>query len=136
MPTNSVDPVRFPARRFYGGAGSNSTSSPDPDIWTPSPRSSPDEIDDLTARAALPLPASRSESDALQAPSRASSVDLPINVAATPLPTPDYSSIADELVEGFTHPSFPDKAILDDKDRRHFLGRGDLAIAALKLYAR
>ena len=52
------------------------------------------------------------------------------------MPTPDYSSIADKLVEGFVHPSFPDKAILDDKDKRHFLGRGDLAVTALKLYAR
>ena len=88
MPTDSVVPVRQPARRFYGGAGS--LSSPEPDIWTPSPRSSPDEIDDLTARAAVPLPASRSELDTSRAPSRASSVDEPVNVAATPLPTPFF----------------------------------------------
>ncbi|KAF8697732.1 hypothetical protein AX14_001263 [Amanita brunnescens Koide BX004] len=138
LPTDSIDPVRFPARRFFGGAGSasNITSSPEPDIWTPSPRSSPDEIDDLTARAALPLPASRSESDASRAPSRASSVDEPVNMAATPLPTPDYSSLQDELVEGFVHPSFPERAILDNKDKRHFLGRGDLSVTSLKLYAR
>ena len=136
MPTDSLDPVQLLARHFYGGAGSNATSSPEPDIWTPSPCSSPDEIDDLTARAALPLPASRSESDASRAPSRASSVDLPVNVAATPLPTPDYSSIAVEHVDGFVHPSFPEKAILDDKDRQHFLGRGDLSVTSLKLYAR
>ena len=61
LPTDTVDPERLPARCFYGGAGSN--SSPEPDIWTPSPRSSLDEIDDLTARAVLPLPVSRSESD-------------------------------------------------------------------------
>ena len=124
--------------RFRGGAGSNTgiSSSPEPDIWTPSPRSSPDEIDDLTARAALPLPTSRSESDASRAPSRASSIDVPVNVAATPLPTPDYSSISDELVDGLIHLSFPDKAILDDKDKRHFLGRGDLLVTSLKLYAR
>ncbi|KAF8692400.1 hypothetical protein AX14_002562, partial [Amanita brunnescens Koide BX004] len=34
------------------------------------------------------------------------------------------------------HPSFPDRAILDPADKRHFLGRGDLAVASLKLYAR
>ena len=34
------------------------------------------------------------------------------------------------------HPSFPDKAILDNRDKRHFLGRGDLSIMSLKLYAR
>ncbi|KAF8625653.1 hypothetical protein AX14_011569, partial [Amanita brunnescens Koide BX004] len=34
------------------------------------------------------------------------------------------------------HPSFPDRAILDPTDKRHFLGRGDLAVASLKLYAR
>ena len=49
MPSDTILPVRQPARRFFGGAGSHSTSSPEPDIWTPSPRSSPDEIDDLTA---------------------------------------------------------------------------------------
>ncbi|KAF8678537.1 hypothetical protein AX14_004694, partial [Amanita brunnescens Koide BX004] len=136
MPTDAVASIRLPARRFYGGAGSNPTSSPEPDIWTPSPRSSPDEIDDLTARAALPLPASRSESDASRAPSRASSVDEPVNVAATPLPTPDYSSLPTESVDGFLHPSFPERAILDDKDKRHFLGRGDLSVTSLKLYAR
>ncbi|KAF8695721.1 hypothetical protein AX14_001738 [Amanita brunnescens Koide BX004] len=104
-----------PARRFYGGAGSNSTSSPEPDIWTPSPRSSPDEIDDLTARANVPLPVSRPESDASHAPSRASSVDEPVNVAATPLPTPDYSALPSESIDGFLHPSFPERAILDEK---------------------
>ncbi|KAF8692809.1 hypothetical protein AX14_002385 [Amanita brunnescens Koide BX004] len=136
MPTDAIAPVQLPARHFYGGAGSNSTSSPEPDIWTPSPRSSPDEIDDLTARAALPLPASRSESDASRAPSRASSVDEPVNVAATPLPTPDYSSLPTETIEGFIHPSFPERAVLDDRDKRHFLGRGDLSVTSLKLYAR
>ena len=136
LPTDAIAPTAFPARRFYGGAGSNSTSSPEPDIWTPSPRSSPDEIDDLTARAALPLPASRSESDASRAPSRASSTDVPVQVAATPLPTPDYSSLPTETIDGFIHPSFPERAILDDKDKRHFLGRGDLSITSLKLYAR
>ncbi|KAF8661437.1 hypothetical protein AX14_007247 [Amanita brunnescens Koide BX004] len=109
---------------------------PEPDIWTPSPRSSPDEIDDLTARANIPLPTSRSESDASRGPSRASSVDEPVNVAATPLPTPDFSSLADDAVDGLVHPSFPDRAILDSKDRRHFLGRGDLSVTSLKLYAR
>ncbi|KAF8689742.1 hypothetical protein AX14_003190 [Amanita brunnescens Koide BX004] len=128
------EPSRGPAWRFFGGAGSN--SSPEPDIWTPSPRSSPDEIDDLTARVALPLPVSRSESDASRAPSRASSVDEPVNVAATPLPTPDYSSLKDEAVDGFVHDSFPDRAILDNADKRHFLGRGDLSVTSLKLYAR
>ena len=148
LPTDAVAPVRGPARRFYGGAGSNSTttntaSSPEPDIWTPSPRSSPDEIDDLTARANIPLPASRSESDAepvttnaSRAPSRASSVDDLLNVTATPLPTPDFSALADDVVDGFIHPSFPDRAIVDPTDRRHFLGRGDLAVTSLKLYAR
>ncbi|KAF8657303.1 hypothetical protein AX14_007902, partial [Amanita brunnescens Koide BX004] len=39
----AIAPVPGPARRFYGGAGSdpatsNPTSSPEPDIWTPSPR--------------------------------------------------------------------------------------------------
>ncbi|KAF8688368.1 hypothetical protein AX14_003446 [Amanita brunnescens Koide BX004] len=123
--------------RFRGRAGSDTgaASSPEPDIWTPSPRSSPDEIDDLTARAALPLPASHSGSDASWAPSRASSVDEPVNVAATPLPTPDYSSLSSEAIDGFLHPSFPERAILDATDKRHFLGRGDLSIASLKLYA-
>ncbi|KAF8669005.1 hypothetical protein AX14_006104, partial [Amanita brunnescens Koide BX004] len=124
------------AQRFRGGAGSNPTSSPEPDIWTPSPRSSPDEIDDLTARAALPLPASRPDSDVSRASSRASSIDALANLAATPLPTPDYSAITDDLVDGLFHPSFPDRAILDDKDKRHFLGRGDLSVTSLKLYAR
>ena len=133
-PSDSINPDRLPARRFYGGAGSHSTSSPEPDIWTPSPRSSPDEIDDLTARANVPLPVSRSESDASRVPSRASSVDEPVNVAATPLPTLDYSSIADELIDGFTHASFPDRALLDAKDKHHFLGRGDLSVTSLKLY--
>ena len=134
LPTDTVDPIRLPARRLYGSAGSN--TSPEPDIWTPSPRSSPDEIDDLTMQANVPLPTSRSESDVSRAPSRASSVDEPVNVAATPLPTPDYSSIADELVDGLVHPSFPEWAILDSKDKRHFLGRGDLSVTSLKLYAR
>ena len=119
-----------------GGAGTGTVSSPEPEIWTPSPRSSPDEIDDLTARAALPLPASRPDSDASRASSRASSVDVPVNVAATPLPTPDYSAIVDDHIDGLFHPSFPDRAILDDKDKRHFLGQGDLSITSLKLYAR
>ena len=134
MPSDLAMPDLGPAQHFFGGAGSN--SSPEPDIWTPSPHSSPDEINDLTARAALPLPASRSESDASRAPSRASSVDVPVNVAATPLPTPDYSSLKDEAVDGFIHESFPDRALLDVTDKRHFLGRGDLSIASLKLYAR
>ncbi|KAF8666181.1 hypothetical protein AX14_006532 [Amanita brunnescens Koide BX004] len=131
-------PVRVPARRFYSGAGSDTglNSSPEPDIWTPSPRSSPDEIDDLTVRTAIPLPTSRSESDASRAPSRASSVDEPVNVAATPLPTPNYSSISDDAVDGLIHPSFPDRAILDATDKRHFLGRSDLSVTSLKLYAR
>ena len=136
MPSDTIVPVRLPARRFFGGAGSRSTSSPEPDIWTPSPRSSPDEIDDLTARANIPLPASRQESDNSRAPSRASSVNEPVDVAATPLPTPDYSSISDDSVEGFIHPSFPERALLDSKDKRHFLGRGDLSVTSLKLYAR
>ncbi|KAF8671390.1 hypothetical protein AX14_005693 [Amanita brunnescens Koide BX004] len=137
LPTDAVVPPTAPlAQRFRGGAGSGNASSPEPDIWTPSPRSSPDEIDDLTARAALPLPASRPDSDASRASSRASSVDMPVNVAATPLPTPDYSAITDEHVDGLLHPSFPDRAILDDKDKRHFLGRGDLLVTSLKLYAR
>ncbi|KAF8685299.1 hypothetical protein AX14_004050 [Amanita brunnescens Koide BX004] len=136
MPSDTIVPVRLPARCFFGGAGSRSTSSPEPDIWTPSPRSSPDEIDDLTARANIPLPASRHESDSSRAPSRASSVDEPVNVAATPLPTPDYSSLSDDVVDGFIHPSFPERASLDPKDRRHFLGRGDLSVTSLKLYAR
>ncbi|KAF8657087.1 hypothetical protein AX14_007933, partial [Amanita brunnescens Koide BX004] len=133
-PQDSIGPIRVPARRFLGGAGSN--SSPEPDIWTPSPRSSPDEIDDLTARANVPLPTSRSESDASRAPSRASSVDVPVDVAATPLPTPDFSSLADDAVDGLVHPSFPDRAVLDSTDRRHFLGCGDLSVTSLKLYAR
>ena len=133
-PSDTSLPVQGPAQRFFGGAGSS--SSPEPDIWTPSPHSSPDEIDDLTARAALPLPASQSESDASWAPSRASSVDEPVNVAATPLPTPDYSSLRDEAIDGFVHESFPDRALLDATDKRHFLGRGDLSVASLKLYAR
>ena len=137
LPSDAVVPQTTSlAQRFRGGAGTSNLSSPEPDIWTPSPRSSPDEIDDLTARAALPLPASQSGSDASRAPSCASSVDTPADVAATPLPTPDYSAITDEQVDGLVHPSFPDRAILDDHDKRHFLGRGDLSIASLKLYAR
>ncbi|KAF8693926.1 hypothetical protein AX14_002237 [Amanita brunnescens Koide BX004] len=136
-PSDSVlPPITSVAQRCCGGAGSETVSSPEPDIWTPSPRSSPDEIDDLTARAALPLPASRSESDASRAPSRASSVDEPANIAATPLPTPDYSSLSSDAIDGFLHPSFPERAILDDADKRHFLGRGDLSVSSLKLYAR
>ncbi|KAF8673610.1 hypothetical protein AX14_005343, partial [Amanita brunnescens Koide BX004] len=137
LPSDAVIPPTAPlAQRFRGGAGTGTLSSPEPDIWTPSPRSSPDEIDDLTARANLPLPASRSESDASRAPSRASSIDVPVNVAATPIPTPDYSSLSDDLIDGLTHPSFPDRAILDTNDKRHFLGRGDLSVTSLKLYAR
>ena len=139
LPSDSMlPPMASIAQRFRGGAGSGTgtVSSPEPDIWTPSPRSSPDEIDDLTARAALPLPVSRSESDASRAPSRASSVSEPINVTATPLPTPDFSSLDDDAIDGLIHPSFPDRAILDTTDKRHFLGRGDLSIASLKLYAR
>ena len=131
-----VPPTTYLSQRFRGGAGTGTVSSPEPDIWTPSPRSSPDEIDDLTARAALPLPASRSESDASRAPSRASSMDEPVNVAATPLPTPDYASLPNESIDGFVHPSFPERANLDPADKRHFLGRGDLAVNSLKLYAR
>ncbi|KAF8667172.1 hypothetical protein AX14_006394 [Amanita brunnescens Koide BX004] len=137
LPSDTIVPQTASlAQRFRGGAGTDTVSSPEPDIWTPSPRSSPDEIDDLTARAALPLPASHSGSEASRASSRASSVDVPVNVAATPLPTPDYSAIIDEHVDGLLHPSFPDRAVLDDKDRRHFLGRGDLSVTSLKLYAR
>ena len=137
LPSDSVLPsVVSIAQRFRGGAGSETVSSPEPDIWTPSPRSSPDEIDDLTARAALPLPASRSESDASRAPSRASSVGDSVNVAATPLPTPDFSSLDDDEIDGLVHPSFPDRAVLDTTDKRHFLGRGDLSVTSLKLYAR
>ena len=134
-PSDSIVPVQIPAWRFYGGTGSNTTSSLEPDIWTPSPRSSPDEIDDLTTCANVPLPASRSESNASRAPSHASSMDEPVNVAATPLPTPDYSSLSEELVDGFLHPSFPERAVLDNKDKQHFLGRGDLSVTSLKLYA-
>ena len=134
LPQDSVGPICVPARHFLGGAGSN--SSPEPDIWTPSPHSSPDEIDDLTARTNVPLPTSRSESDASRAPSHASSIDVPVDVAATPLPTPDFSSLADDAVDGLVHPSFPDRAVLDSTDKRHFLGRGDLSVTSLKLYAR
>ncbi|KAF8697684.1 hypothetical protein AX14_001305 [Amanita brunnescens Koide BX004] len=135
-PTPAAFVATIRVRHDALGAGTDTPSSPEPDIWTPSPHSSPDEIDDLTARAALPLPASHSGSDASRAPSRASSVDEPVNVAAMPLPTPDYSAIADDDVHGLIHPSFPDRAILDDKDKRHFLGRGDLSVTSLKLYAR
>ncbi|KAF8697073.1 hypothetical protein AX14_001474 [Amanita brunnescens Koide BX004] len=137
LPSDSVLPPTISiVQRFRGGAGSGTTSSPEPDIWTPSPRSSPDEIDDLTAHAALPLPASRSESDASHAPSRASSIDVRADLAATPLPTPDFSSLADDAIDGLVHPSFPDRAVLDSTDKRHFLGRGDLSVTSLKLYAR
>ena len=141
LPTDAVvPPTPSFVQRFRGGAdkdkGTGTSSSPEPDIWTPSPRSSPDEIDDLTARAALPLPASRPDSDASRVPSRASSVDEPVNVAATPLPTPDYSSLPTDAIDGFIHPSFPDPAILDERDKRHFIGRGDLSVTSLKLYAR
>ncbi|KAF8658886.1 hypothetical protein AX14_007701 [Amanita brunnescens Koide BX004] len=137
LPSDSILPPTVSiAQRFRGGAGSETVPSPEPDIWTPSPRSSPDEIDDLTARAALPLPASRSESDASRAPSRASSVSEPVDIAATPLPTPDFSSLPDDAIDGLLHPSFPDRAVLDTSDKRHFLGRGDLAVTSLKLYAR
>ena len=137
LPSDAVVPQTGSfVQRFHGGADTGTVSSPEPDIWTPSPRSSPDEIDDLTARAALPLPVSRPDSDASRASSRASSVDVPVNVATTPLPTPDYSAIIDDHIDGLLHPSFPDRAILDDKDKRHFLGRGDLSVTSLKLYAR
>lgn len=134
LPSDTPFGTRLPARRLYGGAGSDTTSSPEPDIWTPSPRSSPDEIDDLTAHANIPLPTSQPASDTSCASSRASSVDLPINVAATPLATPDFSTILEDLIDGLIHPSFPDHALLDAKDRRHFLGRGDLSVTSLKLY--
>ncbi|KAF8730033.1 hypothetical protein AX14_005797 [Amanita brunnescens Koide BX004] len=135
-PTDAVVPPSV--MRFYGGAGSDTgiSSSPEPDIWTPSPWSSPNEIDDLTAQANVPLPASRPESDASRAPSHASSVDVPINVAATLLPTPDFSALPNESIDGLFHPSFPDRANLDSKDRHHFLGWGDLSVTSLKLYAR
>ena len=42
----------------------------------------------------------------------------------------------DEDVDGFIHESFPDQALLDTSDKRHFLGRGDLSVTSLKLYAR
>ena len=136
LPSDAVLSSTAPVvQRFRGGAGTDASSSPEPDIWTPSPCSSPDEIDDLTARAALPLPASHSGSDASRAPSRASSADA-VNVAATPLPTPDYSAIIDDDIDGFVHPSFPDRAILDDKDKRRFIGWGDLSISSIKLYTR
>ena len=136
LPTDAVVPPLV--MRFRGGAGSNTgaSSSPEPDIWTPSPRSSPDEIDDLTVRANVPLPTSRPESVSSRAASRASSVDAPVHMAATPLPTPDFSTLPDEAVDGLIHPSFPDRAILDTTDKRHFLGRGDLSITSLRLYAR
>ena len=136
LPTDAVVPPSV--MRLHGGAGfdTGNPSSPEPDIWTPSPWSSPDEIDDLTARANVPLPVSRPESDASRAPSRASSVDVPVNVAATPLPTPDFSALPDESIDSLFHPSFPDRANLDSKDRCHFLGRGDLSVTSLKLYAR
>ena len=61
---------------------------------------------------------------------------MAVNVAATPLPTPDYSALLDDSVDGFVHPSFPERAILDSSDKCHFLGQGDLAVTSLKLYAR
>ena len=136
LPTDAVIPPSV--MRFRGGASSNTgaSSSPKPDIWTPSPCSSPDEIDDLTARANVPLPTSRPGSESSRAPSRASSVDVPVDIAATPLPTPDFSALPDESIDGLLHPSFPDRAILDTTDKRHFLGRGDLSVTSLKLYAR
>ena len=140
MPTDAVVNVAVPSvstnvLRFRGGGGTDTLSSPEPDIWTPSPRSSPDEIDDLTARANVPLPTSRPDSDASRAPSRTSSASEPVDFAATPLATPDFSALPDDSVDGFVHPSFPDRAVLDKSDKRHFLGRGDLSISSLRLYA-
>ncbi|KAF8657545.1 hypothetical protein AX14_007867, partial [Amanita brunnescens Koide BX004] len=127
MPTDAVVNVAVPSvstnvLRFCGGGGTDTLSSPEPDIWTPSPRSSPDEIDDLTAQANVPLPTSRPDSDALRAPSRASSASKPVDFAATPLATPDFSALPDDSVDGFVHPSFPDQAVLNKSDKRHFLG--------------
>ena len=138
-PTDSVlPPMAAVASRLRGGAGSDTglASSPEPDIWTPSPRSSPDEIDDLTARANIALPVSRADSGSSRASSRASMVSEPADFTATPLPTPDFSSLPDDLVDGLVHPSFPERAILDAKDRCHFLGHGDLSVSSLRLYAR
>ncbi|KAF8655958.1 hypothetical protein AX14_008107, partial [Amanita brunnescens Koide BX004] len=138
-PMDSVlSPVTPAPLRFRGGAGSGTgiASSPEPDIWTPSPRSSPDKIDDLTARANIALPVSRADSGSSRASSRASTIGGPADFNATPLPTPDFSTLPEDSVDGFVHPSFPDRAILDTSDRRHFLGRGDLSISSLRLYAR
>ncbi|KAF8701062.1 hypothetical protein AX14_000586 [Amanita brunnescens Koide BX004] len=139
LPTDAVlPPMTSAPLRFRGGAGSDTgiISSPEPDIWAPSPRSSPDEIDDLTARANIALPVSRADSGSSRASSRASTIGGPANFDATPLPTPDFSTLSEDSVDGFVHPSFPDRAILDKNDRRHFLGRGDLSISSLRLYAR
>ena len=139
LPTDSVlPPTAAVASRLHGGAGSDTglASSPEPDIWTPSPRSSPDEIDDLTARANIALPVSCADSGSSRASSRASMISESADFRATPLPTPDFSSLPDDLVDGLVHPSFPERAILDAKDRRHFLGRGDLSVSSLRLYAR
>ena len=87
------------------------------------------------ARANVPLPASRPESDTSRVPSCGSSVDVPVNVAATPLPTPDFSALPDESIDGLFHPSFPGRALLDSGDKRHFLGQGDLSVTSLTLYA-
>ena len=139
LPTDTVlSPLPSAPLRFRGGAGSDTgiASSPEPDIWTPSPRSSPDEINDLTARANIALPVSRADSGSSRASSRASMVGGPADFNATPLPTPDFSTLPEDSVDGFMHPSFPDRAVLDASDRRHFLGRGDLSISSLRLYAR
>ena len=139
LPTDSVLSPAAPASfHFRGGAGSDTgiISSPEPDIWTPSPRSSPDEIDDLTARASIALPVSRADSGSSRASSRASTIGEPADFNATPLPTPDFSALPVDSIDGFIHPSFPDRAILDTSDQRHFLGRGDLSISSLRLYAR
>ncbi|KAF8700940.1 hypothetical protein AX14_000593 [Amanita brunnescens Koide BX004] len=139
LPTDSVlSPAVSAPFRFRGGAGSDTgtTSSPEPDIWTPSPRSSPDEIDDLTARANIALPVSRADSGSSRASSRASTIGGPADFNATPLPTPDFSALPEDSVDGLMHPSFPDRATLDASDRRHFLGRGDLSVSSLRLYAR
>ena len=76
MPTDAVAGLTLPSApaaisRFRGGGDTNTSSSPEPDIWTPSPCSSPDKIDDLTARANVPLPASRPDSDASRVDNKA-----------------------------------------------------------------